>query len=273
MLRTEVLETMLYGCVPWSPRACHYDTLHRVHRRFLTRCIGWRRKHNHRADHPISSLDTLIKTGSESIEATLRRRRILYAGFVARMKDTRLPKCVRDVRRVGGGRGLCGGAGKRVNGLFLGRLQSFRHQRRAVDDCSPGRGGMTQDGRTRGGTFFHGEMGRCREIKGWSTACSSMPERDRKGQGEDSCPKASGLMLVRTLFLLTRHKWRELVYSGLLVCRCRVVFLWCYVCFVLLRFRLYAFTEEAPALRAIFLRYFQHAHLIPIVGVGKRGTD
>ena len=30
MLRAEVLETMLYGCVTWSPRACHYDTLHRL---------------------------------------------------------------------------------------------------------------------------------------------------------------------------------------------------------------------------------------------------
>ena len=92
MLRAEVLETMLYGCVTWGPRACHYDTLRRAHHRFLTRCIGWR-KHN-RADHPISSLDTLVKTGSESIEATLRRRRFLFAGFVARMENTRLPKCV-----------------------------------------------------------------------------------------------------------------------------------------------------------------------------------
>ena len=41
MLRAEVLETMLYGCVTWSPRACHYDTLRRPHHRFLTRCIGW----------------------------------------------------------------------------------------------------------------------------------------------------------------------------------------------------------------------------------------
>ena len=77
MLRAEVLKTMLYGCVTWSPRACHHDTLRRAYHRFLTRCIGWR-KHN-RADHPISYLDTLIKTGSESIEATLRRRRILFA--------------------------------------------------------------------------------------------------------------------------------------------------------------------------------------------------
>ena len=92
MPRAEVLETMLYGCVAWSPRACHYDTLHRAHHRFLTRCIGWR-KHN-RADHPIPYPDTLIKTGRGSIEVTLRRRRILFAGFVARMEDTRLPKCV-----------------------------------------------------------------------------------------------------------------------------------------------------------------------------------
>ena len=74
MLRVEVLETMLYGCVTWSPRACHYETLRRVHHILLTRCIG-RRKHN-RADHPFSYLDKLITTGNESIEATLRRRRI-----------------------------------------------------------------------------------------------------------------------------------------------------------------------------------------------------
>ena len=30
MLRAEVLEAMLYDCVMWSPRACHYDTLHRL---------------------------------------------------------------------------------------------------------------------------------------------------------------------------------------------------------------------------------------------------
>ena len=92
MLRVELHATMLYGCVTWSLRPCHYDTLRRAHHRFLTRCIGWR-KHN-RADHPIFYLDTLVKTGSESLEATLRRRRILFAGFVARMEDTRLPKCV-----------------------------------------------------------------------------------------------------------------------------------------------------------------------------------
>ena len=92
MLKAGVLETVLYGCVTWSPRTCHYDTLRRAHHSFLTHCVGWRK--NNRIDNPISYLDTLVKTGSESIEATLRRRRTLFAGFVAHMEDTRLPKCV-----------------------------------------------------------------------------------------------------------------------------------------------------------------------------------
>ena len=109
MLRDKVLETMLYGCVTWSPRACHYDTLRRAHHRFLNRCIGWR-KHN-RADPQISYLDTLLKTGSESIEATVRRRRILFAEFVARMEDTRLPMCVM-FGEMGGDAGWVGGQEK-----------------------------------------------------------------------------------------------------------------------------------------------------------------
>ena len=75
---------------------------------------------------------------------------------------------MRDVWRIGGGRGLCGGPGKRVDGVFPGRPQSLQHKRRLVDDCSPGRGGMTQNGGTRGRTF-HGEMDRCRESQGWTT--------------------------------------------------------------------------------------------------------
>ena len=44
---------------------------------------------------------------------------------------------MRDVRRIGGGRGLCRGPGKRVDVVIPGRPQSFRHQRRPVDDYSP----------------------------------------------------------------------------------------------------------------------------------------
>ena len=62
----------------------------------------------------------LIKTGSESIEATLRKRRILFPGFVVRMEDTRLPKCVMFGELVGGAG--CVGA-QEVDGVFPGRLQ------------------------------------------------------------------------------------------------------------------------------------------------------
>ena len=106
MIRAEVFETMLYGCITWSPRACHYDALRQAYHTFLTRCIGWRK--NNRSNHLISYLDTLVKTGSESIEAIIRRRRILFEEFVARMEDTRLPKCVMFGELVGGA-GCVGG--------------------------------------------------------------------------------------------------------------------------------------------------------------------
>ena len=124
MLGAEVLETMLYGgCVTWSPSACHYDRLRRAHHRVLACCIGWR-NHNH-ANHPISYMNTLIKTRSETIEATLRRRRILFAGFVARMEDTRLlKKCVMFVESVGGA-GCVGGREKEWMGCFLDDLRAF----------------------------------------------------------------------------------------------------------------------------------------------------
>ena len=105
---------------------------------------------------------------------------------------------VRGVWRLGGGRGLCGGPGKRVDGVFTGRPQSFRHQRRPVDDCSPGRGGMVQNGRTRGGTF-HGEIHRCRESQGWTTACSGMPDvtgRTKERIAQSKRARADSLALV-----------------------------------------------------------------------------
>ena len=88
MLRPEVLETMLYGCVTWSSRACHYDT------------------------------------GGESIEAALRRRRILFTGFVTRMEGTRLPKYVM-FRELVGGTGCVGGQEKEWIGCFLDDLGAF----------------------------------------------------------------------------------------------------------------------------------------------------
>ena len=68
-----------------------HDMLRQAHHSFITRCTGWRK--NNGTDQPIFFLNTLTKTGSESIEEIIRKGRILFVGFVARMEDTRLPKC------------------------------------------------------------------------------------------------------------------------------------------------------------------------------------
>ena len=69
-------------------------------------------------------METLIKTGSESTEVTLRGRRILFAGFVARMEDTRLPKCVMIGELVEGA-GCVGGQEREWMRCFLDGLRAF----------------------------------------------------------------------------------------------------------------------------------------------------
>ena len=66
-----------------------------------------------------------MKTGSESIEAALRRRRILFAGFVACMEDTRPPKCVMFGELMGGAGCVGGGQEKEWMGCFLDDLKAF----------------------------------------------------------------------------------------------------------------------------------------------------
>ena len=95
MLRAEVLETMLYGCVTWNPRAGHYDTLRRAHHKFLTRCIGCRKTIALTTRFP-------MWTRLSRREVRASRRRILFAGFVTRMNKTRLPKCVTLGELMGG---------------------------------------------------------------------------------------------------------------------------------------------------------------------------
>ena len=111
-----------YGCVTWGPPRVpppHAapsppqlpDSMHRL----AKAQSRW---------PPDSYLDTLIKTGSESTEATLRKRRILCAGFVARVEDMRLPKSVMFGEMVRGA-GCVGGQEKEWMGCFLDDLRDF----------------------------------------------------------------------------------------------------------------------------------------------------
>ena len=58
----------------------------------LLRSLGWRKRK--REDHILSYDNALPRTDSESVETTVRKRRILFAGFVARMREVRLPRRV-----------------------------------------------------------------------------------------------------------------------------------------------------------------------------------
>ena len=90
--KAEVLETLLYGCVTWSLSKADYDRLRKAHHQMLLRCLGWRKRK--REDHMLSYANALLSAYCESVETAVRRRRILFAGFVARMGEERLPRSV-----------------------------------------------------------------------------------------------------------------------------------------------------------------------------------
>ena len=84
------------------------------------------------------------------------------------------------------------------------------------------------------------------------TACSRMPERDGKDQEEEIPKQAGSCWFARPCGLAASGA--NLYPRGLWFADVMTSLWCCYVCFVLLRFRLYAFVE-ASALRPIVLRY------------------
>ena len=90
MVKAEAIEVLPYGCSTWTLRQKHYSKLRTVHHRVLLRIIGAQRK---RPDHRMTSYSRALEiTGCESIETTLRSRRLLWAGTLIRMSGGRLPK-------------------------------------------------------------------------------------------------------------------------------------------------------------------------------------
>ena len=99
LLKAEVVETLLYGCMTWSPNKLDCDRLRRVHHSMLLRCLGWPKRK--RDDHTLLHADARAKTASESVEAIVRKRRILFAAFVTRVGEERLPQSVMFGELVG----------------------------------------------------------------------------------------------------------------------------------------------------------------------------
>ena len=76
------METLLYGCVTWTLGKEHFAELRTAHHRFLLRIIGFQRRQ--RTDHLMSYAKALKKAQCESVETTIRKRRLLFAGGVQR---------------------------------------------------------------------------------------------------------------------------------------------------------------------------------------------
>ena len=173
----------------------------------------------------------------------------MFAGFVARIEDTRLPKCVMFGELVG-----CAGCvvdqEKEWTGCFLDDLKAFGINADQWTTAAQGEGEWRRTAE-QGAEHFMAKLIAAEKAKAGlrhAVICPNVTGRTKERVAQSKRARAGSLAL------LTSHKWRELVYSGRLVCRCHNVFLWCYLCFVLLRFRLYAFIEAA-ALRSIVLRY------------------
>ena len=90
LVKTEAIEVLVYGCSTWTLRQEHYSKLRTVHHRVLLRIIGAQRK---RSDHRMTSYNRALEiTRCESIETTLRTRRLSRAGALIRMSGGRLPE-------------------------------------------------------------------------------------------------------------------------------------------------------------------------------------
>ena len=84
-----MIETLrLHDVVP--EQAPDYDEIGRVYHSMLLRCLEWRRRKGD--DHTRSYADALAKTASKSVKAIVRKRRILFAGIVAPVREERPPQ-------------------------------------------------------------------------------------------------------------------------------------------------------------------------------------
>ena len=88
LLKTEVIEVMLYGCATWTIAPDKFGALREAHRGFLLRCLNKYTSTRQAPDYHMLPYHTVLEqTRCESIEATVMKRILLHAGQVVRMND------------------------------------------------------------------------------------------------------------------------------------------------------------------------------------------
>ena len=92
MVKVDVVQALLYGYGTWTPLNVHYRKFRTVHHRVLLRILGaWCKAQDHRF---LSYAEALQRTGCESIETTVRTRRLQWAGALIGMDGGKLPNRV-----------------------------------------------------------------------------------------------------------------------------------------------------------------------------------
>ena len=114
MVRSEVVEALLYGCATWTPVKDRYNKLRTTHHRMLRRILGTWCKSPNKCTLPYK--DALQRTECESNETTLRTRKLLWPGALLRMGDHRLPVIVMS-GELEIGKTWAGGERERMGGL------------------------------------------------------------------------------------------------------------------------------------------------------------
>ena len=123
MVKAEAIEALLYGCSTCTLRQDHYAKLRTVHHRVLLRIIAAQRK---RPDHRMTSYNRALEvTRCESIELTMRTRRLLWAGMLLRMSGGRLPKRIMFANLEGAVRRGRGGKEKQWTDCVQSDIRAF----------------------------------------------------------------------------------------------------------------------------------------------------
>ena len=101
MLKAEIIETLPYGCVTWTLSAQHFARLRSTHHQVLLRVIRFQRRQG-TGYTTLSYAKALKKTRCETIETTIHKRRLFFAGAVTRQNEGRLPRRVILGKMTGG---------------------------------------------------------------------------------------------------------------------------------------------------------------------------
>ena len=184
------MEALLYGCMTWAPRRDHYRLLRRTHHRLLLRVIGYRRERS--TYRQLSYAQALKKTGCQSVEVTIRQRRLLFAGAMARQPAGRLLKRLMDGKLVGG-ESQARDARSRI-GWIVSRTTSKRSEPQTALRWTTGSHSELTEPyeplRRRWTMGRRGTRGCCRERK------SSWPPGTRKKRGPADDVRSNGTLVI-----------------------------------------------------------------------------